>query len=202
MDLGRSAHLQGTNAVGGGTRPGEHARRHGHGAENARVGLEKRQHGLHDGLRRSVAILRPDRHHPADHFLEVVRHVRDELVQERRLLCHAFQNVLGNVGFGREGSWSGQAPEQRASQPVYVCAYPPCLHRALLGSHEIHGAQKGSGIGHVRVDPPRQSEIQQLRLFLGGDDDVRRLDVTVDKLELVDLAQGAGDLVARGCRPC
>ena len=101
-----------------------------------------------------------------------------------------------DVVFGWERQPARQAPEQRAAQAVDVGAN---IHRAgvagLLRGHVVDGAQQGAGLCQAGVEASGQAEIEQLGLFFRRHQDVGRLDVAMDQVELVDLGQGTGDLV-------
>ncbi len=65
----------------------------------------------------------------------------------------------------------------------------------MLGRHVIDRADHRSRQRQAVVVLPRQAEVEQLGLVLDSEQDIGRLDVAMDHLEAMNLAQRGGDLV-------
>ena len=113
------------------------------------------------------------------------RQGRSHSGEERRRLVDVGEDDL-EVALARERRRAGQALEENAAERVDVGARVDLAGRDLLrgdvrdGSDEPLRAREALGAGRVAG----KSEVTHVRLFaVGGDEHVRRLDVTVDEAE-------------------
>src|ERR1700757_4739124 len=66
----------------------------------------------------------------------------------------------------------------------------------LLGRHIVHGPEDDAGSGELRAEFGKgQPEVEQLYLIVGGDHDVRRLDVAMNDSLLVCVSEAGENLL-------
>ena len=122
---------------------------------------------------------------------------------------HAGHKARGGDGLGRadlvERLVQGRAPVRRAAGQELIQDRPQGMHvggaahgsgRApgLLGGHVGGGAHDRAGPGQLRVVVQElgEAEVGNLRRAVGGDQDVRGLEVAVDNLQAVRLGHAEG----------
>ena len=144
--------------------------------------------------RRRVAPIALLRQCAPDDRLEVSVQRRIEFTQPRRLVVDDAARKFGKRRrIIAEGQRVGQQSEQEDAERVDIraCVDPARARQHLLGAHEGESAHEPSGIGGdcCEVQPPADgrgdAEVQQLGLAVWCDQDVGRLQVTVEDAALV-----------------
>ena len=109
--------------------------------------------------------------------------------------CLRAAKRLGDVVLLRERRLSGQQPKQRRPEAVNVRGRTDGRRvDALLRRHEFEAAEQRPRIGSVGMHLPGQAEIDELDLAVGGEQEIGRFQVAVDKMPVVRLLQTAGGL--------
>jgi hypothetical protein len=153
-----------------------------------------------------IAVARVLREHSGDQPVQLLGHggvgrahrpglVVEDGSQQRDLICPLKAVLAGQhlVQHHTEGPDVGAAVERLAPH--------------LLGAHVSHRAGPLSRRGELAPRKLGDAEVQDLEHAVGGDHEVRRLDVPVDHAPLVGLGQpasrlqGEGDDLGRGHRP-
>ncbi len=86
----------------------------------------------------------------------------------------------GREGVAREGELTGEHPVEHDAEGEEIRALVHLPLAELLGGHEVGAAEDLVGLGHLRADDVRDAEVHDLGAPVGGDHDVRRLQVAVD----------------------
>ncbi len=138
----------------------------------------------------------------ADH-LQVARHAGVEFPRRRGRLFLDLRQRVDHAVAG-EGGLAGQKRVEDRSQSIDVGGGGdrPAAADGLLGRHVSWGAQDDSAGGHlgVRLDPLGQSEVGDLAVALGVDQDVGRLEVAVENAPHVGVMYRLGHLGEQGGR--
>ncbi len=164
--------------------------RRDHDGRRVRRGVrQEREQRPHRGLGGGVPLRRVGGHHPAEHRVQPRGHLGAKG-------AGAGRRAEGGHHVGERGL-PGERVEERAAEAEHV---GPRVHRVrvagLLRGHVPDRAELRAGAGDlVLARQPGQPEVEQLRLPVRGDEDVRRLDVAVDEVEPVRLDERVGDLV-------
>jgi hypothetical protein len=100
---------------------------------------------------------------------------------------------LGQI-LALEGLLAGQDLVEDDAEREDVGAVVDVAGLDLLGSHVVRRPQQLSLHRQVRGVEPGDAEVGDLDLVVGGDQDVRRLDVAMDHAPRVGVVEGLGDL--------
>ena len=131
-----------------------------------------------------------------DGFAERGRQADPKLTKVGRLLMEAGKG-RGGRGVAPERNRSGCSLVEHRAQGVQVGALVDATAADLLGREVRGGADQRAGDGEVRVLLGfRDAEVGEADRTVGGDQDVRRLDVAVHETVAMGAVEGTGEITA------
>ena len=174
-----------------------------------RLGLGRRRRGdlalaeeieevLVDAVRVDRAVLRILREHLADELVERRRDARVQRLERARGLVHVLDEERGDVG-RVERQLAAQHLEEDDAERVDVARAARVVAEDALGRHVLRRSEELALSGEPRVLAALgDAEVEQLHevgaVVAAAEEDVLRLEVAVDDLEVVRARDAAGDL--------